>query len=111
MRLSLIAASLALIVPVAALVAPGAAAAQPPPQCIRPCGPLVDVCVAGVTDPSCWPGKDVCVYAFSWVPVCADIPCYNPGDCVACGEELAWLCRLDPCGGPYLACNPPPPVE
>ena len=87
MRLFTIAIVALLAIPAAIALAPTAVAAQPPPQCIGvtacclvACGPLLYYCVDGVKE--CWTG-DACVGYGRGIPVCADVPCYSPVDCVA----------------------------
>lgn len=82
MRLTHVAIASLLAFPALVALAPSAVAYQPP-TCIQPCGPTVYWCVDGVKD--CWRG-DVCVGLSTQIPVCADIPCYSPIDCIATND-------------------------
>lgn len=76
---------------IAFFLVPTAAAIEPLP---------VSACV---NDNGCSGGHDVCVYGFSWVPQCADLPekshvCYIPQQsCV--GHLVCYkdICIPDPC--------------
>lgn len=62
-------------------------------------GPVVPVgvCVAKESDEyGCFRDSDVCVSAFSWVPQCADVPCYRPNDCFETRDPCDLLCA-EPC--------------
>lgn len=100
MRLTRLALATLLVLPALLAVAPAAEARPAPPTCIRECGPIVpvDVCVAGATDPACYRG-DACVTFSRQVPFCADVPCWNPVDCVAleCETKLCDPCWLWSC--------------
>lgn len=70
----------------------------------NPVPPSYPPCVAGVTAASCYGGKDVCsAYASTQVPVCVDVPCYNPIDCIALGYYQC--AELVSTGGVVVSCN------